>query len=937
MDNDSLVPILVVDDQPENLLTLKAIFSRMPLNIVTATSGAEALRHLMNRSFAVILMDASMPIMDGFEASRAIRSREKTRHIPIIFLTAAHADSHHAGSGYDLGAVDYLYKPPDPDALRAKVAVFMDLYRKSEELIQTKAELEEKLSTLKSLNQELQKLAAIVECSSDAILSKDLNGTVQSWNHAAELMFGYSAAEMIGLRTIALYPSDRIAEVHELQSRLRSNERIEQFETVRVAKDGRLIDISLSIFPVKDEHGKTVALAEIARDISEKKAFEDAMLESKRELELLTDALMVAKEQALSASRLKSEFVANMSHEIRTPMNGIIGMCDALMRTNLTDKQKECATAINEAGKTLLSIVNDVLDFSKIEAGKTELELVEFDSVSLIEGVCQLFSVQTKSKELSLLSYVDISVPRLLKGDPERLRQVLTNLIGNAVKFTFSGEVVVKASAIPLGDMNSEVRFEVIDSGIGIDEEEQRRLFQPFVQADGSINKKFGGTGLGLSITKNLIELMGGSIGVTSTKGEGSTFWCTVPFENAGAPLILSVADELRGSSVLVVDDEPYSRAILTDYINSWGIKAVAASSGQEALSLLSDAARNGKPFSIAIIDMAMPEMDGLTLAKRIKHDNTLKLMKLILLNGPVDVEQQFRELGFSAYLKKPVKQSHLLDCITELVVGKRAVELLAQTSLEHFDEGIVLIADDYSINRQVLQMYLDHLGLQYHTAVDGQEVLERLSRTSYNLILMDCQMPVLDGFAATKIIRKQEASNGNYTPIIALTAYAMEGDRERCLSAGMDDYITKPIELLKLEGVLRKWLPQTKNHSGDEQKPIFNVSKLEARFSRTDSCALIEAFFNEIDLKAQLIEKAVSNQTPRELSNLMHGIRGVSGVLCVEQLQDVCVRIEKIAAADDWNQIVGLIDKFNSCLNETKMAMRHYVEIDDDNSGNGS
>jgi FOG: CheY-like receiver len=313
--------------------------------------------------------------------------------------------------------------------------------------------------------------------------------------------------------------------------------------------------------------------------------------------------------------------------------------------------------------------------------------------------------------------------------------------------------------------------------------------------------------------------------------------------------------------------------------------------------------------------------------------------MNLILLNGSIDVsiEDQLREMGFSAFLTKPVKQSHLLDCITEVVVGKRKVELLAKTTLQQFnDVGLVLIADDYSINRQVLQMYLEQLGLQYHMAVNGQEVVDLFGRTQYSLILMDCQMPVLDGFAATKLIRKQESSTGMHTPIIALTAYAMEGDRERCLSAGMDDYLTKPIEQGKLEQILRKWLPE-RNTAASEfaTKPILNIAMLETRFDRADLCALIDSFCGEMDSKVALIEEAISKQNFIQLADVIHGIRGVSGVLCAGQLRSICELIEKLDSKDlDWNQVSELKKQFDTCLDETKNAMRRYVENKDD-SGN--
>lgn len=690
MEVDERVSILAVDDQPENLLALEAIFENAAWKLVCARSGSEALRHLLDGEFAVILMDAQMPVMDGFETARAMRSRMKTRFTPIIFVTATHKDSFHEEIGYDIGAVDYIFKPIVPEVLRAKVSVFVELFRKNKE---------------------------------------------------------------------------------------------------------------------------------VSRQAEELAVYKTELEQSLAQQRLLIQELQEARDQAVDSSRFKSEFLANMSHEIRTPMNGILGMIEILLKSGLTDKQREFASTAKEAGRSLLAVINDILDFSKIEAGKLSLELVDFDAVQLVESIAELLSAQARQQSLSLLTFVDPSMTPVLKGDPGRLRQIITNLAGNAIKFSEKGEVLIRAMVDAEGPGGLvRIKFSVTDRGIGLTEEEARQLFKPFVQSDLGSVRKYGGTGLGLSISKRLVELMGGEIGVISVKNHGSTFWFTVPLEKSTA-VVSSRSVQLDRVRVLVVDDEPGAREIIHNYVMAWGMQNGTARNSEEALAVLNAASTIGDPYQLVLIDLVMPGSDGIQLGKKIRESESLRNLKLILLTAfdKPGIGEEAIFLGFDAYLTKPVKQSQLLNAITSLFYTP-PVEDADDTGVDETGQvcrsELILVAEDHPVNQQVALLLLQQLGFEAHIAENGRRAIEALKRVPYALVFMDCQMPEMDGFQATRDIRKLEALTGRHVPIVAMTAHAIEGNRDECLSAGMDDYISKPIEPGELKDIIAKWLPLKQEQS---------------------------------------------------------------------------------------------------------------------------
>lgn len=583
-------------------------------------------------------------------------------------------------------------------------------------------------------------------------------------------------------------------------------------------------------------HGKVVQRDEMARplrmmgtltDITERKQTEAELARAAQELERKNKELAEARDRALDAARAKAEFLATMSHEIRTPMNGVIGMTSLLLDTPLSAEQREYAETIRRCGEHLLEIINDILDFSKADAGKMELEQLDFDVRTTVEETVALVAERAYAKGLEVGCLIQASVPSRLRGDPGRLRQVLLNLLGNAIKFTERGEVLVtvRREQEELASDGSKVvvRFEVTDTGIGLTPQQQKKLFQPFTQADGSTTRQYGGTGLGLAICKKLAELMGGQIGVISTVGVGSTFWFTarlgVPADD-GRQTTVAPVPFAGNRRILIVDDHAVNRKILEEQLKAHGYSCESMENPCKAIDRLRQAAERGEPFDLAILDMQMPAMDGMQLARCIKAEERINTTRLVLLTslGRRGDAKLAQEAGFAAYLTKPIRQSQLLDCLNLVLAsdgsGKARLEgepagLITTHVISEVRaamRGHILLVEDNPVNQKVAVKMLEKLGCRVDVAGNGKEAVEAMERIRYALVFMDCQMPEMDGYEATRVIREREGV-ARHTPIIAMTANVMAEDREQCLQAGMDDFVSKPVTAPMLATVLNRWL----------------------------------------------------------------------------------------------------------------------------------
>lgn len=661
--------------------------------------------------------------------------------------------------------------------------------------------LEESRNEMLAASAKADKLLRILKGMVDGLVVLKPDGAIISGNAAAARMLGCRGEEeLAGVRLELESESGKREDLLSVQVVMQ--ESIEHYEGFLLTKRGAKVPVSLSAAVIPHSEKESPEIVCLFKDITEQ-------LEARQ-------ALKQARQAAEEASRAKSDFLAAMSHEIRTPMNGVLGMLDLLLHSELPERQAKFAATAYRSAELLLSVLNDILDLSKIEAGRLKLEVIGFNPRQAVEEAMDLFAETIHSKGLELLCRMPPDLPVALRGDPTRLRQVLSNLLGNAIKFTEQGEIEVRAWIEETAEESVFMRFEVRDTGIGIPDNAKKSIFDCFTQAENSTTRKFGGTGLGLTICKQLVEMMGGEIGVESVPGKGSTFWFTAYFgrESDCAEFSCPAPELLKGSKALVVDDNETNREILSNQLAAWEIEADVAESGVRAIEMLRKASASGRPYSLALLDLIMPNMDGIDLAERIEGDPMIPKLGLLILSsdGLPGEADRLRAPGVSEYLSKPFRQSLLHDAIAS-ALGKlslpRTVGIGASTELSAPLNASVLLVEDNRVNQEVAVEMLRNLGCSAESAFDGREALEILAKKNFDIILMDCMMPVMDGYQASREIRRLEESSGGreHKTIIALTANAMEGDRANCLAAGMDDHLSKPFNMNQLGSMLGTWL----------------------------------------------------------------------------------------------------------------------------------
>jgi two-component system sensor histidine kinase/response regulator len=756
---------------------------------------------------------------------------------------------------------------------------------------------------------------SILEYSPVAIVTLDMNENIVACNPAFEKLFGFSAEESIGKNLDKLISPRNAGEASDYTKRAMEGNTIHGYG-VRNRKDGQAVEVEIAGGPVYVKE-KIVGIFCIYHDVTD---------------------LMEAKRTAETADKAKGDFLANMSHEIRTPMNGIIGMIELMKDTPLNSEQKDYLNTAKESADALLSLINEVLDFAKIEAGQMTLEKLDFDVRSLVEGVARSLAARAEAKGLEMVCMVNRDVPARIKGDANRLRQVLVNLVGNAIKFTDKGEIVIRAVVDNLSENKVQLLFSVSDTGVGISHSDQKHVFERFVQADGSTTRRFSGTGLGLAISAQLVKLMGGEIGVQSEPGKGSTFWFTIVGGKASVegtrPLVIPT--NLKDIPVLVVDDNKTNRLIIGKIVSGFGCAVTEVSSGSEALHELRQGLSKGKPYQLVLLDMQMPDMSGEQVLREIKIDKDLTKTKVIILTsmGYGGDASRLDTMGCSAYLLKPIRQKELFNTILA-VMGQERIAQPAQTGSiitrhalaeSERDSNCILLAEDNEINQKLALRLLQKVGYSVDVVETGRQAFDAVQKKEYRLVLMDVQMPDIDGFEATRMIRNLDGDVSK-VPIVAMTAHVMAGDRDKCIQAGMNDFLSKPLNVEEVITMVKKYVfgPEPEIIAGEnsskahepEKSQLYDLATALPRFGddRKTFYEFLGAFITHLKKSVYELEDAIYRMDATRVSFLAHSIKGAAANFEIGPIRDVAQEIETRSRSGDLEDASDMLGKIKSVI----------------------
>lgn len=925
--------ILVVDDNPANLTAMRKLLARLPCEVVTAPSGNEALGACVREDFALVFLDLAMPDMDGHEVAELLKGDPATSQIPVVILTATPSDHVSRMKAYSVGAVDYIEKPLEEQVVLAKAGMFLDLFIARQQLRMELARSEE---LRKAERENEARYRGALDGAPVPVMVHAEDGEILVINRAWQDLTGYAVTDLPNLsawtaRAFGPQAGEVMGNIHKLYGiggLTQGGEHV-----VRTAFGTNLIwDFrSTPLPPLPD--GRRVIVT-MAADVT---GYRRAMREQ-------SDAARLAQH----ADRAKGKFLANMSHEIRTPMNAIIGLTQLALETELSARQRDYLQKIKTSSAALLNIINDILDFSKIEAGRLELERIPFFLEEVLRDVSNLFLPVIEQKGLELFVEIAPGTPLSLVGDPLRLGQVLNNLVGNAVKFTETGEIHLRVEPVEADGQNARLRIAVRDTGIGLSKEQADRLFSPFIQADGSTTRRYGGTGLGLTISRHLVDLMDGQIAVSSAPGDGSTFAFTAQFGIGTERRNLAGRHHLAGVRALVVDDQETSLTILGGMIEAWSGHATTLSDSTHVVDHMTRAEADGNPFEIVFLDWQMPGLNGIDVARKIEEAAAAGRVKrppmviMVTAFSKDRLMEEAAELPLDGFLTKPVTPSALFNAVMDVRNPDRVQH--AKPVRPHgtpyeiarpIRGAHVLVVEDNVINQEVAREFLEKAGLRVSLADGGRVGVDEVRRHRFDAILMDMQMPEMDGLEATRHIRRLPGAAN--LPIIAMTAAAMPEDKQACADAGMNDHVSKPIVPAELLATLVKWVKPREQAEAPAPPPqtedfpaIAGIDRRQAALrlagNRMLFVSLLGQMVEKFDNAAASLRQALAGGHREDAARLLHALRGVAGNVSAIEVATVASAAEAAIRDGRDGDVPGLIDRLGGAMDELFTAIRSHL-----------